>query len=155
MSQKASNQGEGDLINAQVELGRDYKEDSWFTSGDELHPQKETLQGCFMRLFAGSGTLVISGAKRLFFSKLMSRRNYSRLRQRQTCHCLWAHNYESEAVNLFMSPWIYKICSYCHALVKLVSAVYDRVIAVRDNERPHFLQKGGCIPVGLMVKKCG
>lgn len=37
-----------------------------------------------------------------------------------------------------------RICSDCHAFAKLVTAVYDREIIIRDNNRFHFFRQGLC-----------
>ncbi|PKU79388.1 pentatricopeptide repeat-containing protein At3g22690 [Dendrobium catenatum] len=37
-----------------------------------------------------------------------------------------------------------RICSDCHSFMKLVSAIYDREITVRDNNRFHHFEKGQC-----------
>ncbi|KAK4784392.1 hypothetical protein SAY86_018760 [Trapa natans] len=37
-----------------------------------------------------------------------------------------------------------RICSDCHAFAKLVTAIYDREIIIRDNSRFHFFSQGLC-----------
>lgn len=37
-----------------------------------------------------------------------------------------------------------RMCSDCHAFAKLVTAIYDREIIVRDNNRFHFFRQGLC-----------
>ncbi|XP_039139822.1 LOW QUALITY PROTEIN: pentatricopeptide repeat-containing protein At3g22690-like [Dioscorea cayenensis subsp. rotundata] len=37
-----------------------------------------------------------------------------------------------------------RICLDCHSFMKFLSAIYDREIAIRDNNRFHFFSKGMC-----------
>ncbi|RHN58107.1 putative DYW domain-containing protein [Medicago truncatula] len=37
-----------------------------------------------------------------------------------------------------------RVCNDCHAVTKLLSAIYDREIIVRDNSRFHHFKNGSC-----------
>lgn len=37
-----------------------------------------------------------------------------------------------------------RVCNDCHSVTKLLSAIYDREIIVRDNSRYHHFRKGTC-----------